>query len=177
MFMPVCRSFGVFPSFLATSHTLINEGTFSLNALNISGRILSSLAVFPDFNPRIIAATSVNVKTSFFLKSTLLHVLVAVAFTELNKSSKHSLYRERVSFLFLRTFPVESLTEVVVLGLFPRNRQMVCQNTLPFNSWNQSDDQTFPKNILWIFLLPELQLFSPHNTEIANQMTCFATRP
>ena len=129
MITPECQPFGVFPSFYANSHTLVNESTLSFNALNISGSISSSPAVLPDFNPCIVAATSVNVKTSFS-KSILSLVLVAVAFTGLNKSLKHSLYRERVNSLSLRTFPVESLTEIVVLGLFPCNRRMVCQNTL-----------------------------------------------
>ena len=130
MITPERLSFGVFTSFHATSHTLVNESTLSFNALNISGRVSSLPAVFPDFNSCIVAATSVNAKTSFFSKSIVSHVLVTVAFTGLNKSSNHSLYREMVSFLSLRTFPVESLTEVVVLGLFSRKRQMVCQNTL-----------------------------------------------
>ena len=46
------------------------------------------------------------------------------------KSSKYSLIYERISFSSRRIFPVEFLVEVVVLKLFPRNRRMVCQNTL-----------------------------------------------
>ena len=45
------------------------QGTSSLfNTFNISSRILSSAAVFPDFNPRRAAAISVNVKTPSFPK-------------------------------------------------------------------------------------------------------------
>ena len=45
-------------------------------------------------------------------------------------------------------------------------------------SWNSIDDQTSPKSVLWIFLLPELQIFAPRIIGIANQvMNCFATQP
>ena len=49
---------------------------------------------------------------------------------------------------------------------------------LQMNSRNPTDDQITPKSIVCTFLLPELQLFTPVNTGIANQtMICFATKP
>ena len=99
MITPVCQIFGVFPSFHATWLTLVNLRTpCPFNAFNISGRISSSPAAFSDFNPRMAAATSVNVKTSSFPKSIVSHVSVGVALTGCNKSSKYSLQRERISF-------------------------------------------------------------------------------
>ena len=75
MITPVCQSIGVIPSFHPTWHTFVNQHTPSpFNAFNFSGRISSSPAGFPDFNPRMAAATSVNVKTSSFSKSIILHV-------------------------------------------------------------------------------------------------------
>ena len=77
-----CQSFGVFTSFHATLLTLVNLRTLlPFNAFNISGRILYSPAIFPDFNPRTAAVTSVNVNTSSFSKSIELHVSVGVALT------------------------------------------------------------------------------------------------
>ena len=131
MITPVCQSSGVFPSFQATWHTFVNQRTpYPLNAFNISCRISSAPAAFPDFNPRMAAATSVNVKTSSFPKSIVLHVSRGIAFTRFNKYSKCSFQRERISFSSRRMFPVESLMKVVERKLFPRNRRMVCQNIL-----------------------------------------------
>ena len=86
MITHVCQSFGVFPSFHATL----------LNAFNISGWISSSPEAFPDFNPRMTAATSVDVKTSSSQNQS--HMSVGVAFAGFNKSSKYSLQREKISF-------------------------------------------------------------------------------
>ena len=125
--LPVFWCFSKFPRDL----THPRQSTYFLfRSFNISDRILSSPAAFPNFNPRMAAATSVNLKTSSFPKSIVPHILMDVAFTKFNKSSKCSLQRERISFSSRRMFPVEPLMEVVVLKLFPRNRQMVCQNTL-----------------------------------------------
>ena len=83
-----------------------------------------------DFNPRMTAASSVNVNTSFFPKSIKSRVSVGVALTGFNKTSKYSLHRERISLLSLRLFPIESLMESVVLKLFPCKKRIVCLNTL-----------------------------------------------
>ena len=103
--------------------------SFSFNAFNILGWILFSPAAFPDFNRRMAAATSFNVKTSSFPKSIVSYVTVGVALTGFDKSSKLFLQRERIYFSSRRMFPVESLMEIVALKLFPRNRRMVCQST------------------------------------------------
>ena len=123
MITPVCQSFGVFPSFYAIAHTLVNQRTSTsspFNAFNISGRILSLPATSPNFNSRMAVATSVNVKTSSFPKLIVTHVSVGVALIGFNTSLNYSLHRERISFLSRRMFPVESLMEVVALILFPR---------------------------------------------------------
>ena len=65
-----------------------------------------------------------------FPKINCLTCAVVVTIIGFNRPSEHSLHRERISFVSLRMFPVESLMEVVVLDLFPRRRQMVSQNTL-----------------------------------------------
>ena len=131
MCTPVCQSIGVFLSFLADLHTHANQRTpFPFKAFNISGRISSSPAAFPVFNPRMAAAISVNVKTTSFLKSMVLHVSVGIAFIGFNKSSKYSIQRETIFFSSRKMLPEKSLMEVVVFKLFPRNRLMVCQNTL-----------------------------------------------
>ena len=89
MITPFCQFFGVFPSYHATCYTLVNQRTPSpFNVFNILSRIFSSPAIFPDFNPRMTAATFVNVKTSFFPKSVVSHVSMGVALTGFNKSSK-----------------------------------------------------------------------------------------
>ena len=77
---------------------LVNQSTLPFNAFNISGRISSSPTAFPDFNPRTSAATSVNVKTSSFPQSIVLHVSVSVALTWFNNSSKYSLQCKKISF-------------------------------------------------------------------------------
>ena len=100
------------------------------NTFNILVQILSSLAAFPHFNHRTAAATFVNEKDSSFPKSILLHVSAGVAVTGFNKSSKYYLHCKRISFSFLRMFPIESLMKLVVIKLFPRKLRKVCQNAL-----------------------------------------------
>ena len=79
MIAPVCQSFGVFPSFDVTGHTFVNQCTPSpFNIFNMSSRISSSSTAFPNFNPHMAAATSVNVKTSSFPKSIVSHVSVVL---------------------------------------------------------------------------------------------------
>ena len=92
MITPVCQFFGVFPSFHVISLTLFNHCTPMFNAFNISGQISSLPTAISDFNPHMAAATSINVKTSSFPKSIVLHVPVAVAFRGFNKSLKYCLY-------------------------------------------------------------------------------------
>ena len=92
--------------------------------------VFRPLNAFRDFNLRMAAATSVNVKTSSFPKSIVLPVLVDVAQIRFNKSSKYSLHRESSFFSFLWMIVVEFLMEVVVLKLLPRNWRMFCQNSL-----------------------------------------------
>ena len=85
MITPVCQTLDVFQSFHATRHTLVNRRIPSLfNSFSILDRISSSPATFPDFNPCIAAATSVNAKTSFFRKSIASQVSVGVAHTGFN---------------------------------------------------------------------------------------------
>ena len=99
MISPVCRSFGDFPSFHANFVNLVNQRTPSLfNAFNISGRISSSSAAFPDFNPRIAAVTSANVKTSSFPKSIVSNVLVGFALTRFQgRNQKNNNGRPKIS--------------------------------------------------------------------------------
>ena len=136
----VCQSFDVFLSFHATRNTLVNQHTLtSFNVFHILGRISSSPASFPVFNPRRAAATSANMKTSFFPKLLLSHMSARVALTGFNKFSKNSFYRERIFFSSLRISLVESLKEAMVLKFFPRIWRMVCQNTLFADELSESN--------------------------------------
>ena len=98
------------------------------NAFHILGRISSSPAPFFDFSLRMVAATSVNVKTSSFPKSTLSHVPEDVGFTGFNKSTKYSLSCEKIpfhlSFRISLMFPDKCLMGIVVFKLFPCKRRM-----------------------------------------------------
>ena len=116
---------------------------------------------------------------SSFPKSIELHVSVGFALTGFIKSSKYSLHHEWISFSSLWMFPVESYMEVVVLKVFLRKRRTACRNTLFYDEPLESNRRlnSAQERSSDIFL-PELQLFAPRNTAIANQMiTCFATTP
>ena len=74
---PACQNFGAFSRFHATWHTLVNQRTpLPFNVFNVSNEISSLSAAFQDFNLRVVAATSVNAKTSFSPKLMVLHLSV-----------------------------------------------------------------------------------------------------
>ena len=109
MTTPVCLSFGVFPSSTPRDTPFLTNALLRSINFYILGRISSSPAAFPDFNPCKAAGTYVNVKTSSFPTSIESHVSVVFAYQGSNKSSKYFLHRKKISFSSLRLFPVESL--------------------------------------------------------------------
>ena len=98
-------------------------------------------------------------------------------FQQSSKCSKNSLHCEKLSFWFIRTVPLESLLEFVVLTHFQRKTWMSNQNTvcLSMNSWNPNDNHTFPKVFLDFFFAWSA-LFAPRNAEIANRKASFLAR-
>ena len=126
MISAVCISFGVFPSFLATYLRPLSIGIlFSSMPSTFQVRFRLHQLFFIFFRC-VVVVTSINVKTSALSTSIIFYLLIVIALTEFNKSECFLLC-ERISFSFIRMFPVETLMEIVVLE-FPCKWPTVCQN-------------------------------------------------
>ena len=116
MITNVCKFFGVFPRSTPTYIPSCQLTYFSVQCL----RYFKSNFVFTsnlcEFQSSNGCCHFCRCNTSSFPKSIVSHVSVGVALIGFNKSSKCSLHRQRISFSFLRMFPVESLMENVKLS-------------------------------------------------------------
>ena len=124
--LPISGSFAKPPRNL--THSRLPENSFCQRFQHFGYDFIftSSFSRFYSFNCR---STSAAVKTSSSPKFVTSCVSRVDAFTGFKRSSKYSLYRERILCSSVRMLFGESLMDYVTLDLLPRKRRMVCQNT------------------------------------------------